>query len=275
MSTQSKDESDSLGQDEPISAPAFQCTSNRSPSPATQRTANQSPAAATQRITNQSPAAVVTRHTSDQSSKSTPPLIVTLPKSPRNGNKARWSNYLWNKKGKGQYSIRREQHKPEKGSVPQGEDKTKKKKTNTTEEWKWEDKEKPMMKNECTLEAEVIVDLDHGITPFDIFQTVTGMNELLKIIVTETNRYAAQKVCNSETTEDEMKAFLGINSIMGINKLPSLTIGQETNVSEIKIFKTLRRKQVFSPSYIIFAFPITTMTIKLTNRTKSALLLNI
>ena len=89
MSTQSKDESDSLGQDEPISAPAFQCTSNRSPSPATQRTANQSPAAATQRITNQSPAAVVTRHTSDQSSKSTPPLIVTLPKSPRNGNKAR------------------------------------------------------------------------------------------------------------------------------------------------------------------------------------------
>ena len=88
MSTQSKDESDSLGQDEPISAPAFQCTSNRSPSPATQRTANQSPAAATQRITNQSPA-VVTRHTSDQSSKSTPPLIVTLPKSPRNGNKAR------------------------------------------------------------------------------------------------------------------------------------------------------------------------------------------
>ena len=132
-----------------------------------------------------------------------------------------------------------------------------------------------MMKNECTLEAEVIVDLDHGITPFDTFQTVTGMNELLKIIVTETNRYAAQKVCNSETTEDEMKAFLGINSIIGINKLPSLTIGQETNVSEIKIFKTLRRKQVFSPSYIIFAFPITTMTIKLTNRTKSALLLNI
>ena len=82
--------------------------------------------------------------------------------------------------------------------------------------------EKPMTKKECTLEAEVIVDLDHGLTPFDIFQTVTRMNELLKIIVTETNRYAAQKVCNSETTEDKMKAFLGINSVMGISKLPSL-----------------------------------------------------
>ena len=48
------------------------------------------------------------------------------------------------------------------GSVPQNEDKTKKKKTNTTKEWKWEDKEKPMTKKEYTLEAEVLVDLDYG-----------------------------------------------------------------------------------------------------------------
>ena len=50
-----------------------------------------------------------------------------------------------------------------------------------------------MTKKECTLEAEALVDLDHGSTPFDIFQMVTGMNELLEIIVTETNRYATQK----------------------------------------------------------------------------------
>ena len=36
------------------------------------------------------------------------------------------------------------------------------------------------------------------------------------------NRYATQKGSNFETTEDEMKAFLGINFIMDINKLPSL-----------------------------------------------------
>ena len=48
------------------------------------------------------------------------------------------------------------------------------------------------------------------------------MNELLEIIVTETNRFSTQKGCNFETTEDEMKAFLGINVIMGIKKLPSL-----------------------------------------------------
>ena len=36
------------------------------------------------------------------------------------------------------------------------------------------------------------------------------------------NRYATPKGCNFETTEDKMKAILGINFIMGINKLPSL-----------------------------------------------------
>ena len=66
-----------------------------------------------------------------------------------------------------------------KGSVPQGEEKTKKKKTNTTKEWNWQDKEKPMAKRKCTLEAEVLVDLDHGSTTFEISQTVTKMNEFL------------------------------------------------------------------------------------------------
>ena len=43
-----------------------------------------------------------------------------------------------------------------------------------------------------------------------------------EIIITETIRHATQKGRNSETTEDEMKAFLGIHFIMGMNKLPSL-----------------------------------------------------
>ena len=47
--------------------------------------------------------------------------------------------------------------------------KERRKKNNLTEEWKWEDKENPMTKEECTLEAEVLVVLDHGSTLFDIF----------------------------------------------------------------------------------------------------------
>ena len=53
-----------------------------------------------------------------------------------------------------------------------------------------------MTKKECTLEAEVLIDLDHGSTPFDIFQMVTGMNGLLEIIIMETNRYATQNVAS-------------------------------------------------------------------------------
>ena len=42
-----------------------------------------------------------------------------------------------------------------------------------------------MTKKKCTLEAEVLVDLDHGSKRFDIFYMVTGMNELLEIIITK------------------------------------------------------------------------------------------
>ena len=82
-----------------------------------------------------------------------------------------------------------------KDSVPQHEDKRKKKKPirprNGNERIK---KKHPMTKKECTLEAEVFVDLDHSSTTFDIFQTVTGINELPEIIVTETNRYTTQRL---------------------------------------------------------------------------------
>ena len=84
-----------------------------------------------------------------------------------------------------------------------------------------------MTKKKCTLEAEVLIDLDHGSTPFDIFQTVTGMNELREM---ETNRYTTQKGCNFETGKNEMKAFLGVNFIMGINKSPSLEDYRSTDI---------------------------------------------
>ena len=102
-----------------------------------------------------------------------------------------------------------------------------------------------MTKKECTLEAKVLVDFDHDSTPFDIFQTVTGMNELLEIIVTETNRCATKKGCNFEATEDEMKVFLGISFIMCIYKLPSLEDYWSTEkcIENDQIQKVMTRKK--------------------------------
>ena len=53
-----------------------------------------------------------------------------------------------------------------KGQCPAKRRQNKEKKNSMTEDWKWEDKEKPMMKKECILQAQVLVDLDHGSTPF-------------------------------------------------------------------------------------------------------------
>ena len=233
MSAQNEDETNNLGQDEPNSSPATPPTSNQSYSPATQRTANkspaastqstsnQSPAAVTQRTADQSPAAVVTRRTFNQSSKSTRLPTVTLPKDTKKKKQSLMVKDKMKKKKTNAPSDKNNTNQ-KRDSASQDEDKTKKRETNATEEWKWEDKEKPMTKKECTLEAEVHFDLDHGSILFDIFQTVTGMIELLETIVTEMNRDTRQKGRNFETTEDEMKEFLGINFIIGINKLPSL-----------------------------------------------------
>ena len=123
LSTQKEDETDTFGQNEPNSAPA------------TQRTFNQSPAAATQRIVDQSPAAVVTRFTSNQSSKSTTPPTVTLPK---NTKKQKQNTMIKDKTKKKKVNTpsNGDNTNQKKGSVPQDKDKTKKKKTNTTEKWK-------------------------------------------------------------------------------------------------------------------------------------------
>lgn len=59
--------------------------------------------------------------------------------------------------------------------------------------WKWDDEKQPMEEKEYTLALEVFVNLDQRFTLLEIFNTVTGMNELLAIIVTESNQYATIK----------------------------------------------------------------------------------
>ena len=149
LATQNEDETDTLDQDELNSVPATQRTfnqsppttqrtSNQSPSPANQCTANQLPAAATQRTSiqstasstqrtaNQSPAAVVTN--SNQSSKSTPPSTVILPKNTKKlKQNSMTKDKTKKKKVNDTFDENNTNHKE--GSVPQDKDKTKKKKT--------------------------------------------------------------------------------------------------------------------------------------------------
>ena len=74
----------------------------------------------------------------------------------------------------------------------------------------------------CSLEQEVKLDLPGYVTPFVIFQETIQLDELVAILVEQTNLYARQNGRQFETNSDEIKAFLGINFVMSINKLPNL-----------------------------------------------------
>ena len=48
---------------------------------------------------------------------------------------------------------------------------------------------------------------------------VNGLEELLELIVEQSNLYVHQNERNFTVTKEEQKAFLGINIVMAINKL--------------------------------------------------------
>ena len=56
----------------------------------------------------------------------------------------------------------------------------------------------------------------------EIFELVTCLEELIDLNVVKTNLYAQQKGRNFIVDNNELKAFLEINYIMAINKLPTI-----------------------------------------------------
>ena len=56
----------------------------------------------------------------------------------------------------------------------------------------------------------------------DIFELVTGPEQLIDLTVVQTNFYAQQTGRNFTVDNNELKAFLWINYIMTINKLPTI-----------------------------------------------------
>ena len=74
----------------------------------------------------------------------------------------------------------------------------------------------------CNLKAEVLHDFSEMSSPLDVFEKVMQLNKLVTLIVTETNRYAQQNGRNFVTNAAEMKAFLGMNYMMGVNKLATI-----------------------------------------------------
>ena len=55
-----------------------------------------------------------------------------------------------------------------------------------------------------------------------MFSLVTGLEELLELIVEQSNIYAHQNGRKFTVTKEELRGFLGINFFMVISKLPTI-----------------------------------------------------
>ena len=69
---------------------------------------------------------------------------------------------------------------------------------------------------------EIQPNLNETVSPIEIFSLVTGLEELLELIVEQSNLYAHQNGRNFTVTKEELKAFLVINFVMANNKLPTI-----------------------------------------------------
>ena len=67
---------------------------------------------------------------------------------------------------------------------------------------------------------EIQPNLNETVSPIEIFSLVTGLEELLELIVEQSNLYAHQN--GRAVTNEELKAFPEINFIMAITKLPTI-----------------------------------------------------
>ena len=68
---------------------------------------------------------------------------------------------------------------------------------------------------------EIQPNLNETVPLIEIFSLVTSLEELVELIIEQSDLYAHQNRKNFIVTEEELKAFFGINFIMAISKLPT------------------------------------------------------
>ena len=88
--------------------------------------------------------------------------------------------------------------------------------------WRWRNTDKPSEKLQCEPTGNILVHFSLDPKPFDVFENPIHLNKLVSHITAQSNLYGSQNGPNFITNDAEMKAFLQINSIMSINKLPSI-----------------------------------------------------
>ena len=85
------------------------------------------------------------------------------------------------------------------------------------------------LKSKCLQERRVSPEIqpnpNETVSPIEVFSLVTGLEELLELIVEQSDLYAHQNGRNFTVTKKELKEFLGVNFVMAINKRVDNLIG--------------------------------------------------
>ena len=68
----------------------------------------------------------------------------------------------------------------------------------------------------------MLLDTDPLDNPLKVFETLISLDEFLHHLKLESERYAAQNGKTFEVFMDELRAFIGVNFVMGYHKLPNL-----------------------------------------------------
>ena len=102
--------------------------------------------------------------------------------------------------------------------VPSDNQSKKKEKNQKEELWKWTKKVKIIKQEECYFVLEIQPNLNETVSPIEIIYLVTGLEQLLELIIEQSNLYAHQNGRIFTVTEEELKVFLGINFFMAISK---------------------------------------------------------
>ena len=89
--------------------------------------------------------------------------------------------------------------------------------------WKWRKVFAKTPLQPCSLKEEGVANMQtENVTPFEAFSKCIGLPGLLSMMKIESERHAAQNGRQFQISEEEFRTFLGVNLLMGINKLPTM-----------------------------------------------------
>ena len=92
--------------------------------------------------------------------------------------------------------------------VPRDNQSKKKEKNKKEELWKWTKKVNVTKQEECHIVPEIQRNLNETVSPTEIFSLVSGLEELLELVVEQSNLYAHQNGRNFTITKENWKHFL-------------------------------------------------------------------